>query len=75
MVMEISFQKKSAGPGYDAVKTVTLPITEKVTSWEAGKSYVYSLELGKDESVIVGCSVEAWNAHGSYTNIDIDSDN
>ena len=75
LVMEISFQKKSAGPGYDAVKTVMLPITKKVTSWEAGKLYVYSLELGKDESVIVGCSVEAWNAHGSYTHIDIDSDN
>ena len=74
VVIQIKFQKKLNETEYDAEKTVTLPITDKITSWEAGKAYVYSLELGKDESIIIGASVEPWNYQGDHTIVPIDKD-
>ena len=55
-------------------KDITLPITGTVKTWESGKHYIYDLELGKDESVIIGCTVEDWIDHGNYTNIGVDED-
>lgn len=75
VVMQIKYAKRSnTGSGYADEKTVTLPITGEIDSWESGKAYVYSLELGKDESIIVGASVEPWNYQGDHTVVPIDKD-
>lgn len=75
VVMKISYAKrKDDGISYFPDKEVSLPITDKIKTWEAGKAYYYTLELGKDESVIVGASVEPWNYYGNYTTIPIDKD-
>lgn len=78
VVMTIKFAKGvDDGAGnisWPREKTVTLSITGVIDAWESGKAYTYSLELGKDESVIVSASVEPWNYQGAYTHTNIDED-
>ena len=70
VTMKITYQKL----GEPNPKDITLPITSTVKTWESGKHYIYELELGKDESVIIGCTVEDWVDHGNYTDIGVDED-
>lgn len=78
VVMEIRFAKGHDDGGgsisWPVEKIVTLPITGVIDRWESGKAYTYSLELGKDESVIVNASVESWNYQGNYTGVMVDDD-
>lgn len=57
----IRYQKwdESAG-ALGSVKEVELSMTNTVKTWESGKAYIYSLELGTDDSAIIGATVEDW---------------
>ena len=67
--MEIKYIKR----GEIVEKSIELPMTDTVKEWLSGKHYIYQLELGKDESIIVGCVVEEWADHGN-TPVGIDED-
>lgn len=55
-------------------RTITLPITDTIKAWESGKAYIYTLDIGADESITVGVEVEPWNYQGNYTDVGVDKD-
>ena len=70
VVIKIRYRK----PNGSNTLVVTLPVTNEVKEWEAGKAYVYALDLGKDDSITVGVTVEPWSYKGDYTEVGVDED-